>query len=172
MLWTTLISFILKHWMDAFNYHLSFLLLIFFICFRQCLLNIYVICNNRSLSLNIKLEYKEMHSLITREELRFNVAFQTLRLNISVGQLFIPRLSNNSLVLLSALSPTSVTYYLGDSWFLRFIYIKKNVTFDFQAFHVGRSDYSTRNTARYLFWVDVCIFSVRFSEVCLFSWYR
>lgn len=158
--------------MDAFNYHLSFLLLIFFICFRQCLLNIYVICNNRSLSLNIKLEYKEMHSLITREELRFNVAFQTLRLNISVGQLFIPRLSNNSLVLLSALSPTSVTYYLGDSWFLRFIYIKKNVTFDFQAFHVGRSDYSTRNTARYLFWVDVCIFSVRFSEVCLFSWYR
>lgn len=172
MLWTTLISFILKHWMDAFNYHLSFLLLIFFICFRQCLLNIYVICNNRSLSLNIKLEYKEMHSLITREELRFIVAFQTLRLNISVGQLFIPRLSNNSLVLLSALSPTSVTYYLGDSWFLRFIYIKKNVTFDFQAFHVGRSDYSTRNTARYLFWVDVCIFSVRFSEVCLFSWYR
>lgn len=158
--------------MDAFNYHLSFLLLIFFICFRQCLLNIYVICNNRSLSLNIKLEYKEMHSLITREELRFIVAFQTLRLNISVGQLFIPRLSNNSLVLLSALSPTSVTYYLGDSWFLRFIYIKKNVTFDFQAFHVGRSDYSTRNTARYLFWVDVCIFSVRFSEVCLFSWYR
>lgn len=158
--------------MDAFNYHLSFLLLIFFICFRQCLLNIYVICNNRSLSLNIKLEYKEMHSLITREELRFNVAFQTLRLNISVGRLFIPRLSNNSLVLLSALSPTSVTYYLGDSWFLRFIYIKKNVTFDFQAFHVGRSDYSTRNTARYLFWVDVCIFSVRFSEVCLFSWYR
>lgn len=172
MLWTTLISFILKHWMDAFNYHLSFLLLIFFICFRQCLLNIYVICNNRSLSLNIKLEYKEMHSLITREELRFNVAFQTLRLNISVGRLFIPRISNNSLVLLSALSPTSVTYYLGDSWFLRFIYIKKNVTFDFQAFHVGRSDYSTRNTARYLFWVDVCIFSVRFSEVCLFSWYR
>ena len=172
MLWTTLISFILKHWMDAFNYHLSFLLLIFFICFRQCLLNIYVICNNRSLSLNIKLEYKEMHSLITREELRFIVAFQTLRLNISVGQLFIPRLSNNSLVLLSALSPTSVTYYLGDSWFLRFIYIKKNVTFDFQAFHVGRSDYSTRNTARYLFWVDVCIFSVRFSEMCLFSWYR
>lgn len=158
--------------MDAFNYHLSFLLLIFFICFRQCLLNIYVICNNRSLSLNVKLEYKEMHSLITREELRFIVAFQTLRLNISVGQLFIPRLSNNSLVLLSALSPTSVTYYLGDSWFLRFIYIKKNVTFDFQAFHVGRSDYSTRNTARYLFWVDVCIFSVRFSEVCLFSWYR
>lgn len=158
--------------MDAFNYHLSFLLLIFFICFRQCLLNIYVICNNRSLSLNIKLEYKEMHSLITREELRFNVAFQTLRLNISVGQLFIPRLSNNSLVLLSALSPTSVIYYLGDSWFLRFIYIKKNVTFDFQAFHVGRSDYSTRNTARYLLWVDVCIFSVRFSEVCLFSWYR
>lgn len=172
MLWTTLISFILKHWMDAFNYHLSFLLLIFFICFRQCLLNIYVICNNRSLSLNIKLEYKEMHSLITREELRFNVAFQTLRLNISVGRLFIPRISNNSLVLLSALSPTSVTYYLGDSWFLRFIYIKKNVTFDFQAFHIGRSDYSTRNTARYLFWVDVCIFSVRFSEVCLFSWYR
>lgn len=158
--------------MDAFNYHLSFLLLIFFICFRQCLLNIYVICNNRSLSLNIKLEYKEMHSLITREELRFIVAFQTLRLNISVGRLFIPRISNNSLVLLSALSPTSVTYYLGDSWFLRFIYIKKNVTFDFQAFHVGRSDYSTRNTARYLFWVDVCIFSVRFSEVCLFSWYR
>lgn len=107
--------------MDAFNYHLSFLLLIFFICFRQCLLNIYVICNNRSLSLNIKLEYKEMHSLITREELRFNVAFQTLRLNISVGRLFIPRLSNNSLVLLSALSPTSVIYYLSDSSFLRFI---------------------------------------------------
>lgn len=134
MLWTTLISFILKHWMDAFNYHLSFLLLIFFICFRQCLLNIYVICNNRSLSLNIKLEYKEMHSLITREELRFIVAFQTLRLNISVGQLFIPRLSNNSLVLLSALSPTSVTYYLGDSWFLRFIYIKKKCDFWFPSF--------------------------------------
>lgn len=102
---------IIYHFFSSFN----------ILCFRQCLLNIYVICNNRSLSLNIKLEYKEMHSLITREELRFNVAFQTLRLNISVGRLFIPRLSNNSLVLLSALSPTSVIYYLSDSSFLRFI---------------------------------------------------